>query len=210
MVPSACVRVIREVTAVMYIFSFPQHLQFSPAFRRKLCFSVLCSLKQPGKGSSSRCKLQWKLILRAVCWQRGSKSSHSQERKMFVMHFKKLSSEFQKRPGLSWDHWEHALHASAQVDNMERGQATGVLGRRDEGSTPHLPKPRDEPVEGAVTPRTLSCRWVRGHRGAGQRVQHQAQPSPCRRCGAESSPLPHALVLTLLRRFRGGGSRCRN
>lgn len=42
---SARVRVIRALTAVMYIFSFLQHLQFSPAFRRKPCFSVLKSLK---------------------------------------------------------------------------------------------------------------------------------------------------------------------
>lgn len=49
MVPSAHVGVIRAVTALMYIFSFLLHLQFSPAFRRKLCFSVPKSLKQPGK-----------------------------------------------------------------------------------------------------------------------------------------------------------------
>lgn len=87
------------------------------------------------------------------------------------MHLKNCLLNSQKSPGLSWDHWEHALHSSTQVDNMERGQATGLLGQRDEGSSTQLPEPRDEPVEGAVTPRTLPCCLAGGHRGTGSVCQ---------------------------------------
>lgn len=44
--PSAHVRVMRAITAVLHISSFHLHLGEN-------CFSVLKSLKQPGKGSSS-------------------------------------------------------------------------------------------------------------------------------------------------------------
>lgn len=61
--PSTGSRVIRAVISLMYSSKLLQHL----SFRRKLCLSLPKSLKQPGKGSSSRCKLQQKLIQRGIC-----------------------------------------------------------------------------------------------------------------------------------------------
>lgn len=71
------------------------------------------------------------------------------------MHFKNLSSKFQKRPGLSRNHWEHALHSRAQADNTERGQAMGVLGWRDKGSTLGFPSSGTRLSKGCDTQDTV-------------------------------------------------------